>query len=98
MTPPERPGAPGDPTPRTPRPEFNTGQYAGLGMQLAASAALFAFLGVWLDRKLGTAPWLTILFVFVGAGAGIYSIYRKVFPPPRRDPRDASRRSDEGTP
>jgi F0F1-type ATP synthase assembly protein I len=39
---------------------------------------VFLYLGQWLDRKLGTAPWLLIVGVFVGAGASFYSMYRKL--------------------
>jgi ATP synthase protein I len=54
--------------------------YAGLGLQLAAVVGVFTYAGWWLDRRLGTTPWLTLVMVFVGAGGGLYSIYRKVFP------------------
>ena len=72
-----------------PRPEWkderrnrSTGaEFAGLGLQLGATFALFALLGWWLDKRLGTTPWLTIVLVFVGAAAGFYSVYRRVFPP-----------------
>jgi ATP synthase protein I len=63
------------------------GEYAGVGLQFAFSIVAFMFAGMWLDRRLGTSPWLLILFVFVGAGAGFYSIYRKLM--------DAQRRADE---
>lgn len=36
---------------------------------------LCSFLGIWLDRKLGTQYWMVILF-FVGALAGFSSVYR----------------------
>ncbi len=39
---------------------------------------LSALLGYWLDKKLGTSPWLLIVLVFVGAAAGFYSLYRRV--------------------
>ena len=39
---------------------------------------LFAWLGSVLDRHLGTRPAFLIVGVFVGAGASIYSMYRKV--------------------
>jgi F0F1-type ATP synthase assembly protein I len=42
------------------------------------SILLFLYLGKWLDSKLGTAPWLLMLGVFVGAGAGFYSFYRRI--------------------
>ena len=56
-------------------------EFAGLGIQLGMTFALFALLGWWLDKRLGTGPWLTIVLVFVGAAAGFYSVYRRVFPP-----------------
>ncbi len=52
--------------------------FAGVGLQLGMTLTLFALLGHWLDRKLGTSPWLLVLLIFVGAVAGFYSIYRRV--------------------
>jgi ATP synthase protein I len=63
------------------------GEFAGVGLQFALSIVVFMFAGMWLDRALGTSPWLLILFVFVGASAGFYSVYRKLM--------DAQRRADE---
>ena len=63
------------------------GEYAGVGLQFALAIVVFMFAGMWLDRALGSSPWLLILFVFVGAGAGFYSIYRKLM--------DAQRRADD---
>lgn len=59
----------------------------GLGLQFAVSILLCLYLGQWLDKKLGTAPWLLVLGVFVGAGFGFYSMYRVM--------TDENRRSDE---
>jgi len=59
--------------------------YAGLGLQLALSIVLFLFLGQWLDRKLGTYPWLTMLGVFLGAGAAFYNMYRRLMADQRRE-------------
>ncbi|MEP7065625.1 MAG: AtpZ/AtpI family protein [Gemmatimonadota bacterium] len=52
--------------------------FAGAGVQFVISILLFLYVGKWLDRKLGTAPWLLMLGVFVGAGAGFYSFYRRI--------------------
>jgi F0F1-type ATP synthase assembly protein I len=52
--------------------------FAGAGLQFVVSILLFLYIGKWLDQKLGTAPWLLMLGVFVGAGAGFYSFYRKI--------------------
>jgi ATP synthase protein I len=65
----------------------SVGEYAGAGLQFALSIVVFMFVGMWLDRALGSSPWLLILFVFVGASAGFYAIYKKLM--------DAQRRADE---
>jgi ATP synthase protein I len=71
----EGPGARGTPS---------AGEYAGVGLQFAVTIVVFMFGGMWLDRALGTSPWLLILLVFAGAGAGFYSIYRKLMAAQRR--------------
>lgn len=75
------------PSPR-PDPSRRSGisgaEFAGVGLQFAATIIVFMFAGIWLDRRLGTSPWLIILCVFLGAGAGFYSIYRKLMSGPRR--------------
>lgn len=65
------------------------GEYAGLGLQLAASIVFFLWLGWLADGWLGTTPLLTILGAFVGMGAGFYSLYRHVV---------LSGRDDDGSP
>ena len=90
---PRRTGAPQPPTDAERRTsaesERGTGTsvatYAGLGLQLALSIVLFLFLGQWLDGKLGTYPWLTMLGVFVGAGAAFYGMYRRLMADQRRE-------------
>jgi F0F1-type ATP synthase assembly protein I len=56
----------------------SVGEFAGLGLQFAASIVLFLYLGQWLDRKLGTEPWLLLTGVFVGAGGSFYSLYHRL--------------------
>jgi ATP synthase protein I len=71
------------------------GEYAGVGLQFALTIVAFMFAGMWLDRTLGTSPWLLILFVFGGASAGFYSIYRKLMAAQRR--ADEARRAARET-
>lgn len=52
--------------------------FAGAGVQFVVAILLFLYIGKWADSKLGTAPWLLMLGVFVGAGAGFYSFYRRI--------------------
>lgn len=46
-----------------------------LGLQLVVSVVLGFLLGQWLDGLLHTTPWLTIVGVVVGVGAGFFGIY-----------------------
>lgn len=69
-------GLPGGPAPRR---APSTSDYAGMGVQFGGSIVLFAYAGYWLDRRLGTSPWLLLLLVFAGAGAAFYSMYRRLF-------------------
>ena len=59
--------------------------YAGLGLQFALAILLFTFVGQWLDRRLGTEPWLLLVGVFTGAGGGFYSIYRRLMADLRKE-------------
>ncbi len=57
---------------------------SGMGMAFAVSAHMVAGVGVgaligyWLDRWLDTAPWLFVLFFFLGSAAGMLNVYRTV--------------------
>jgi F0F1-type ATP synthase assembly protein I len=58
---------------------------AGLGVQFAASLVLSYFVGQWLDRRLGTAPVFLFVFVFGGAGASFFAMYRQLMSAQRRE-------------
>ena len=53
-------------------------EMAGAGLQFTAILVLSSFAGMWLDRKVGTSPWLLIVIVFLGAAAAFYSLYHKL--------------------
>jgi len=55
-------------------------EFAGVGLQFGITIVLFAFAGIWLDKKLGTSPWLLLVLVFGGAGLGFWSMVRKLKP------------------
>jgi F0F1-type ATP synthase assembly protein I len=67
-----------------------------VGIQFALSILVFLYLGQWLDRKLGTAPWLLIVGVFLGAGGSFYSMYRKLMAVQARDDAARKARRDSG--
>ena len=62
-------------------------EFAGIGIQFALTILVFAFAGVWLDNRLGTSPWLLLVFVFGGAAGGFFSMYRHVTAAQRK-PKD----------
>lgn len=61
------------------------GRYMSLGLQFAASVGLFTFGGYWLDGRLGSLPWFTVLGVFLGFVGATVSLVRHV--PPVRGKR-----------
>jgi ATP synthase protein I len=49
-----------------------------LGTTLVAATVVGLFLGYWLDRWLGSSPWLTMLGTLLGIAAGYVQIIRVV--------------------
>lgn len=52
--------------------------YAGLGVDLVISTVVGGAIGYILDRYLGTSPWLTLVFLLLGAASGFLGIYRLI--------------------
>ena len=52
--------------------------YLGLGIQLAATIILMIFLGIWLDGKFDTSPYLTLVFSILGIFTGMYHFIKSV--------------------
>jgi ATP synthase protein I len=52
------------------------GQALRLGVELVAGVAVGGFIGWALDRFLGTAPFLMVVFLGLGAAAGILNVVR----------------------
>ena len=67
---------------------------AGVGVQFAATIGVFALLGWWLDRKLGTSPWLLVVGVFLGFAGGLISMVSKVQSSLKRTRRQAQSPDD----
>lgn len=51
------------------------GEYAGFGLTMAVSTALFSWLGSLLDERLNTKPLFVLIGAFLGFAGGFYSMY-----------------------
>ncbi|MGB7972378.1 MAG: AtpZ/AtpI family protein [Candidatus Deferrimicrobiaceae bacterium] len=52
------------------------GKYSALGLELAISVILGLAIGYYLDKWLGTGPWMTVIWLGLGFAAGVRSLYR----------------------
>jgi ATP synthase protein I len=52
------------------------GKYSALGLEMALSVVIGMAVGYYLDRWLGTGPWLTVVWIGLGFAAGVRSLYR----------------------
>lgn len=52
------------------------GKYSALGLEMAISVVVGLAIGYYLDKWLGTSPWLTIVWIGLGFAAGVRSLYR----------------------
>lgn len=52
------------------------GIYGGVGFQLAAAVVAGLLLGDYCDDRLGTAPWLTMVGLLLGATGGFYNLIK----------------------
>jgi ATP synthase protein I len=68
--------------------------FAAIPFQLAICTLAGVYSGQWLDKKLGSAPWLLVIGVFVGAGLSFYSIYVKLMAAQARDEAEQKSRRD----
>ena len=48
--------------------------YSSLGISIALAIFIGLGIGVWLDRKFDTSPWLTLIFLLFGIIAGFRNI------------------------
>lgn len=52
--------------------------YSSLGLSISFAIFIGLGIGVWLDRKFDTSPWLTLIFLGLGIIAGFRNIGRAV--------------------
>lgn len=52
------------------------GQLSTIGLSFVFALVIGFGAGYWLDRTLGTAPWLSFMGFFLGLAAGVLNVYR----------------------
>ena len=52
------------------------GQALRIGVDMVSAVVVGVGIGWWLDKVLGTKPWLMIIFILLGGAAGILNAYR----------------------
>lgn len=76
---PHPPGSsPGRPPDRRPAAFYDLLKYGSLGLEMGAAVVIGLLLGVWLDRRLQSSPWLTLLFLGFGFAAAVRAMLRAV--------------------
>ena len=63
-------------------------RYAGVGLQFAATTALFTLMGYGLDRKMGWSPWGTVGLTMVGLIGGLYLLIKEALRDNETGPAD----------
>ncbi|NOY87040.1 MAG: AtpZ/AtpI family protein [Deltaproteobacteria bacterium] len=61
-----------------PRHFYDLLKYSSLGLEMGAAVIIGLLLGIFLDRKFDTSPWLTLLFLGLGFAAGVRALIRAV--------------------
>ena len=57
---------------------YQTLSASSVGLELGLSVVFGVLFGRWLDGKLGTTPWMMLLFLAFGLAAGFRSVVRAV--------------------
>ena len=76
VTPVTRDGA--DPAHRRGKGAYGALSASSVGLELGIAVALGLAIGYWLDQRLGTAPWMLLLWLVIGFAAGFRGVLRAV--------------------
>lgn len=64
-------------SPKPRLPDFaRLAELSSIALILPASIAVGLFFGYFLDRRLGTEPWLLLIFTVLGIASGLLSLFR----------------------
>jgi len=73
-------------------------KYSAIGFEMALSVVIGMGIGYYLDRWLGTGPWLMIVWIGLGFAAGVRSLYRAAVRSGKDIERDEEERRKPGGP
>ena len=66
-------------SPKPRLPDFaRLAELSSIALILPASIAVGLFFGYFLDRRLGTEPWLLLIFTVLGIASGLLSLFRAI--------------------
>jgi ATP synthase protein I len=67
-----------DPAARKTRRAFDALSASSVGLEMGLAVIIGLMFGYWLDRELGTSPWMMLLFLGFGLVAGFRGVIRAV--------------------
>lgn len=95
VTPPAHPSRHAAPYASRTRGYYRSLSASSVGLELAIAVIIGLFFGRWLDGRLGTTPWMMIVWLVIGFAAGLKGVYRHVAISDREAARsEAERRAD----
>lgn len=62
-------------------------RYAGVGVQYGLTILFMTLLGIWLDKRFGTAPLLLLICLLVGFVGATWSLIHTVLGADKQDPK-----------
>ncbi len=81
-----------DPASRNAKRAYNALSASSVGLELGISVGIGLLVGYYLDRWLGTEPWMMLLWLVLGLVAGFRGVFRAV------NEADRAAASEEGGP
>ena len=63
---------------------------SSIALAIPSSIAVGLFFGYWLDKWLGTKPWLLIIFTLLGVASGLMTFIRQVLKYNSEDEKSAA--------
>jgi ATP synthase protein I len=66
-------------------------------LTIPSAIAVGMFIGYWLDKALGTKPWLIIVFTLLGVSSGLLTFVRRALKYNREVEKDAAAGMSAGT-